>query len=202
MPRCSIAASLICSGTRSRKPRRRGEARRRESTMLVQLLEAALRSFALGGAVWLSLRFLRIHNPQTRMTAWTLVLMASLSMPALMHWATLTIPTYSSPPDVAVAPVSPPATTPAAVQPTESLSAKIGRPPGAENNSVSAHPHEASSAASPLASLDWASLAMGLYLAVTGGFLLRLAIGLMLTCVCRAGDTRSLRIGPQGRMCA
>ena len=149
--------------------------------MLVQLLEAALRSFALGGAVWLSLRFLRIHHPQTRMTAWTLVLMASLSMPALMHWATVTIPTYSSPPDVAVAPVSPPATTPATVQPTESLSAKIGRPPGAENDSVSAHPHEASSAASPLAALDWASLAMALYLAVAGGLLLRLAIGLMLT---------------------
>jgi hypothetical protein len=30
--------------------------------MLVQLLEAALRSFALGGAVWLSLRFLRVHS--------------------------------------------------------------------------------------------------------------------------------------------
>src|SRR5262249_6961107 len=182
MPRCSIDASLICSGTRSRKPRRRGEARRRESTMLVQLLEAALRSFALGGAVWLSLRFLRVHNPQTGMPAGTLVLMASLSMRALMDWATVTTPTYSPPPDVAVAPVSAPATTPATVQPTESLSANIGRPPPAENNSVSVHLHEASSADSPLAAIDWASLAMGLYLAVAGGFLLRLPIGLTLTC--------------------
>jgi len=72
--------------------------------MLVQLLEAALRSFALGGAVWLSLRFLRVHNPQTRMTAWTVVLMASLSMPALMHWVTVPIPAYSTPPEVAIAP--------------------------------------------------------------------------------------------------
>jgi hypothetical protein len=79
--------------------------------MLVQLLEAALRSFALGGAVWLSLRFLRVHNPQTRMTAWTVVLMASLSMPVLMHRAMLTIPTYSSAPDVVIAPVSRPAAT-------------------------------------------------------------------------------------------
>jgi hypothetical protein len=33
--------------------------------MSVQLLEAALRFFALGGAVWLSLRFLRVRAPQT-----------------------------------------------------------------------------------------------------------------------------------------
>jgi hypothetical protein len=46
--------------------------------MLVQLLEAALRPFALGGAVWLSLKVLRVHSPQARMTAWTVVLMASL----------------------------------------------------------------------------------------------------------------------------
>jgi beta-lactamase regulating signal transducer with metallopeptidase domain len=149
--------------------------------MLVQLLEAALRSFALGGAVWLSLRFLRVHNPQARMTAWTLVLMASLSMPVVMHWATVTIPTYSSPPDVAIAPVSPPTITPATFQPAESLTAKISRPPAAENDSIGAHPHEASSVDPSLAAIDWRSLAMGLYLAVAVGFLLRLAIGVALT---------------------
>jgi hypothetical protein len=150
--------------------------------MLVQLLEAALRSFALGGVVCLSLRFLRVHNPQARMTAWTLVLMASLSMPVVMHWATVTIPAYSPPPDVAVAPVSPPSTTPATVQPSESLTAKISRPPAAANDSISAYPHEASSVDSSLAAIDWPSLAMGLYLAVAVSFLLRLAIGLALTC--------------------
>jgi beta-lactamase regulating signal transducer with metallopeptidase domain len=149
--------------------------------MLVQLLEAALRSFALGGVVCLSLRFLRVHNPQARMTAWTLVLMASLSMPVVMHWATVTIPAYSPPPDVAVAPVSPASTTPATVQPSESLTAKISRPPAAANDSISAYPHEASSVDSSLAAIDWPSLAMGLYLAVAVSFLLRLAIGLALT---------------------
>jgi hypothetical protein len=73
--------------------------------VLVPLLEAALRSFALGGAVWLSLRFLRA-TPQTRMTARTVLLMAPLSMPVLMHSATVPIPAYLSPPDVAIA--SPP----------------------------------------------------------------------------------------------
>jgi hypothetical protein len=62
----------------------------------MQLLEAAFRSFALGGAVWLILRFLRVQNPQVRMTAWTVVLMVSLSMPVLMHWATVTIPTAAT----------------------------------------------------------------------------------------------------------
>ncbi len=50
--------------------------------MLVPLLEAALRSFALGGAVWLSLRFLRATR-RPRMTARTVLLMAPLSMPVL-----------------------------------------------------------------------------------------------------------------------
>jgi hypothetical protein len=75
--------------------------------MMLPLLEAALRSFALGGAVWLSPRFLRVGNPQTRMTARTVLLMASPSMPVLIHWATVQIPAYLSPPDVAIA--SPPA---------------------------------------------------------------------------------------------
>jgi hypothetical protein len=42
---------------------------RREGMRWVQLPEVALRSFAPGGAVWLSLRFLRLRSPQTPMTA-------------------------------------------------------------------------------------------------------------------------------------
>ncbi len=60
--------------------------------MLAYLAEAALRSFLLGFAVWAALKFLRVQNPQARMTAWTGVLVASLAMPALMHWATVTVP--------------------------------------------------------------------------------------------------------------
>ena len=45
--------------------------------MLDVLLESALRSLALGGAVWLGLRLLRVRNPHVNMTAWTVVLAAS-----------------------------------------------------------------------------------------------------------------------------
>jgi hypothetical protein len=35
------------------------------------LLESALRSLALGVAVWLGVAFLRVRNPRAHMTAWT-----------------------------------------------------------------------------------------------------------------------------------
>src|SRR6516162_5173212 len=79
--------------------------------MLAQLLEAALRSLVLGGAVWLSLKCLRVQNPQVRMTAWTVVLAVSLSMPLLMHWATVTIPTYLPSPDTTFAAAATPSTS-------------------------------------------------------------------------------------------
>jgi hypothetical protein len=53
--------------------------------MVGLLLESALRSLALGGAVWLGLTLLRVRNPHAHMTAWTVVPVASLSMPILMH---------------------------------------------------------------------------------------------------------------------
>ena len=64
--------------------------------MLTLLLESAARSVALGGAVWLGLKFLRVRNPHDEMTACRVVLAASLAMPLLVHlmapWATVTIP--------------------------------------------------------------------------------------------------------------
>jgi beta-lactamase regulating signal transducer with metallopeptidase domain len=163
--------------------------------MLVQLLEAAFRSFALGGAVWLILRFLRVHNPQVRMTAWTVVLMVSLSMPVLMHWATVTIPTVtiltqSSLPDAVIAPI--PATTTArpTVQVTESPSEIVGLSLAAENSGAPARSGESSSAGPPLAAIDWPVLAMGLYLTAAGGLVLRLVIGLALTWRLKRGGRR------------
>jgi beta-lactamase regulating signal transducer with metallopeptidase domain len=152
-----------------------------DGAMLLQLLEAAFRSFVLGGAVWLSLRFLRVQNPQVRMTAWTVVLIVSLSMPVVMHWATLTIPTYSPPLDDVIAPVSPATTTRPTVQATEFPAEKISSPWAAENSGAAADFHVSSSADAPFAAIDWPVLAIGPYLAVTGGLLLRLAIGLALT---------------------
>jgi hypothetical protein len=53
---------------------------------LALLLESSLGSVALGIAVWLALRILRVRNPHVQMTAWTAVLMASLAMPLLMQF--------------------------------------------------------------------------------------------------------------------
>jgi beta-lactamase regulating signal transducer with metallopeptidase domain len=147
--------------------------------MLVQLLEAALRTFALGGAVWLSLRLLRVQHPQARMTAWTVVLAASLAMPVLMHWATLTMPIDLPPSDAAVASASPSAARRATAQPTEFPTDKAGSP--ASENADAAERTPGPYAGAPLALFDWQTLAMGLYLAVGGGLLLRLVIGLAVT---------------------
>jgi bla regulator protein blaR1 len=60
--------------------------------MLALLVESALRSLLLGGAVWIGLKLLRVKNPHVHMASWTMVLLASLSMPVLMHSITMTIP--------------------------------------------------------------------------------------------------------------
>ena len=150
--------------------------------MLLHLLEAALRSLALGGVVWLSLRLFRIENPQTRMTAWIAVLIVSLSMPVLMHWTTVNLP-VDAPASSATArvPAAPAAPRPAA--PTQ-LSAESMRSPTAEADAGPVSQSFESAPASPraeTAAIDWQSLAIGLYLAVGGALLLRLAIGLALT---------------------
>jgi len=64
--------------------------------MLSLLVESALRTFLLGGAAWLGLRLLRPSDPRVHMTAWVVVLVASLAMPLIMRWTTVTIP--SAPP--------------------------------------------------------------------------------------------------------
>ncbi len=69
--------------------------------MLALLLESALRLLALGGVVWLGLSLLRVRNPHAQMTAWTVVLLASLSMPVLMRCVTVTIPAGPPPSQLA-----------------------------------------------------------------------------------------------------
>jgi bla regulator protein blaR1 len=59
--------------------------------MLAILAESALRSLLLGGIVWVGLNLLRVRNPHVHMTSWAMVLLASLSMPLLMHWTTITV---------------------------------------------------------------------------------------------------------------
>ncbi len=59
--------------------------------MLAILAESALRALLLGGVVWIGLNLLRVRNPHVHMTCWAMVLVASLSMPLLMHWTTVTV---------------------------------------------------------------------------------------------------------------
>jgi beta-lactamase regulating signal transducer with metallopeptidase domain len=152
--------------------------------MLLHLLEAALRSFALGGVVWLCLRFLRIGNPQTRMTAWTVVLIASLSMPVLMHWMTVNLPIDA--PASSTTTASVPTAAPAAPAPAVStqLSPEGMRTPTAAADAGAVSQLSEPAAPRPhaqTAAIDWQSLAIYLYLAVGSALLLRLVIGLALT---------------------
>jgi beta-lactamase regulating signal transducer with metallopeptidase domain len=152
--------------------------------MLLHLLEAALRSLALGVAVWLALRFLRIERPQIRMTAWTVVLIASLAMPLLMHWATVSVPIRAPATSVgAIAPATPaaPAVRPPAPA-TQLQSESTSAPPAAVDPSAAAQLRQSSAASrAPVLTAHWQALAIGIYLAVGGVLLLRLAIGLALT---------------------
>ena len=53
--------------------------------MIASLAEAALRSLVLGGVVWFGLNLFRVRNPHVHMTAWVVVLLASLAMPFVMQ---------------------------------------------------------------------------------------------------------------------
>lgn len=59
--------------------------------MLPVLAEAALRSLLLGSLIWIGLKLCRVSNPQAQMTAWLIVLGASLVMPFMMHEPTVTL---------------------------------------------------------------------------------------------------------------
>jgi beta-lactamase regulating signal transducer with metallopeptidase domain len=144
--------------------------------MLALLAESALRSLLLGAAVWLGLKLLRVRNPHVQMTAWTLVLIASLAMPVLMRLVTIT---------VADAPPSPLAQilwpAPAASPPALDVALQPAQPP------VSADlPADHDAAAPPASavawpSVDWRTAATAVYALVGGILLLRLLVGLVLT---------------------
>ena len=59
--------------------------------ILAILADSALRSLVLGSVVWIGLNLLRVRNPHVHMTSWVMVLLASLSMPLLMHWITVSV---------------------------------------------------------------------------------------------------------------
>ena len=144
--------------------------------MLALLLESALRLLALGGVVWLGLSLLRVRNPHAQMTAWTMVLLASLSMPVLMRCVTVTIP--AGPPPSQLAQI----VSASLNLPVEATRSPAGpaqpatAPPAASDPGVIDRRSDAISAA-----VDWRVVATAIYAAVAGVLLLRLLTGLVLT---------------------
>ncbi|MBW7970500.1 M56 family metallopeptidase [Bradyrhizobium sp. BR 10289] len=133
--------------------------------MIATLAEAALRSFVLGGVVWFGLNLFRVRNPHVHMTAWVVVLIASLAMPFVMHWPTLTITRLPLP--VAMPDDFPPADMSMLETPQPALP-------------IAPHPAVAPPVKS-VVSINWWLLATLVYAGVAGLLLLRLAIGLGLT---------------------
>jgi beta-lactamase regulating signal transducer with metallopeptidase domain len=139
--------------------------------MLALLAESALRSLLLGSVVWIGLHFLAVRNPHVQMTAWVMVLLASLSMPALMHWATVTVTLHSSP---LPAPENFwPAQGWSTLEPLHAQSLPAAAPSQA---GASVEPHVATRI-----SADGWVVATVVYACVAAALLLRLLVGLCLT---------------------
>lgn len=155
--------------------------------MLNVLLESALRSLALGVTVWLGLSLLRVQNPRAHMTAWTVVLVASLAMPVLIDRLTVTIPAAAPPlrvvqflsltlsgpmPEQVESPTLPAQDPPAlpsalatgGVQPPHPVTPDLAerRGPGWPG-------------------FDWRTLGVAVYLVIAGVMLLRLLVGMLLS---------------------
>ncbi|MEH2559245.1 beta-lactamase regulating signal transducer with metallopeptidase domain [Bradyrhizobium algeriense] len=136
--------------------------------MLAILAESALRSLLLGGVVWAGLNLFRVRNPHMHMTSWAMVLLASLSMPLLMHWTTVTVTVDALPVPTAEHfwPAGP-SDSPSPEPLPDMLAAERG---------VAAAPRSA-----PVQALNWLALATTVYALVAGLLLSRLAVGLYLT---------------------
>ena len=135
--------------------------------MLAILAESALRSLLLGGVVWIGLNLFRVRNPHMHMTCWAMVLLASLSMPLLMHWTTVTVTVDALP--VPAAEHFWPAGT--------SSSAS----PGPLHDMVPAEQGMAAARRAPAQALNWPVLGTIVYALVACLLLSRLAVGLYLT---------------------
>jgi BlaR1 peptidase M56 len=133
--------------------------------MLSILAEAALRSLLLGSLVWLGLRLCRVHNPQAQMTAWLLVLVASLVMPFMMHEPTVTLTVPEAP-----------LTEPDPIWFADDSFQDAGlAAPGAGHEMPHAAPHGL------FVHLDGWRITTVIYALVAGCLLLRMVTGLLLT---------------------
>ena len=133
--------------------------------MIATLAEAALRSLVLGGVVWFGLHLFRVRNPYVHMTAWIVVLLASLAMPFVMHWPTLTI----------TRPVLP-------IPPVDDLfPGNVLLPEAVHSALFAGHDVVPAPVAVPATAINWWLAATFAYAGVAAMLLLRLAIGLFLT---------------------
>ena len=136
--------------------------------MLGSLEQAALRTLLLAATVQLGLGLLRIERPHLRLVAWTVVLAASLAMPAL-QWATpLRVSVLPSLAGTAVTEAAGPR------RQTPMPQAPMPQAPVPET-SVPASPEDITT---PPTALPWLE---ALYLLVGGLLLLRLAVGIVLS---------------------
>jgi BlaR1 peptidase M56/Domain of unknown function (DUF3471) len=169
--------------------------------MLDLLLESALRSLALGVAVWLGLALLRVRNPRTQMTAWTVVLVASLAMPALMHRLTVTIPA-AAPPLRVVESLSSRLAAPRAEllgMPAVPTAGPLALLPATERSAMPypsdpLMPDPADRRGSGWPGFDWRVIPAAVYLVVAAFMLLRLLTGFLLS-VRIARDARRIEEG-------
>src|SRR3954447_1844398 len=137
--------------------------------MLAILAESALRSLILGSVVWVGLNLFRVRNPHLQMMSWVIVLAASLAMPLLMHWTTVTI-TVDTVPMPATTQLAP-ANMQFDVLPPEPLASPAASQPGAAVAAPAAR-HEA---------VNWWAIITTVYASVAILLLLRLAVGVGLT---------------------
>jgi beta-lactamase regulating signal transducer with metallopeptidase domain len=150
--------------------------------MLALLIESALRLLLLGGAVWLGLKLFRLRNPQVQMTAWSVVLIASLAMPLLMRCVTVPLPASPPPSELArfvgasaELPLALPLSLPAHHAPPASTGV-------APTGSVALPPTASAPPPAPLTvAPDWRLVATVVYLAVAAALLFRLLVGLVLS---------------------
>src|SRR5882672_135918 len=137
--------------------------------MLAILAESALRSLILGSVVWIGLNLLRVRNPNLHMTCWAMVLVASLSMPLLMHWTTVTVTVDALP--VPAAEHLWPAKNPLTDTSPQPLRAALPLEPGMP----------AAGLGENAGAVNWLALATAIYALGAGMLLLRLAVGIYLT---------------------
>jgi beta-lactamase regulating signal transducer with metallopeptidase domain len=126
--------------------------------MLPFILEAAMRSLALGLAIGLGLKVLRLANPHIEMAVWRSVLAASLLMPFMIGWATFPV-------------TSPNLPIPEALPTDMAAFFTAFSPPTIP----------AAAAAAPIVQMDWRATATLLYFCVAAFLVLRLFVGAALT---------------------